>query len=185
MAGRGRQLQKAETPFPAVHLVLFEKTPYWWNRFWDNQNSQFFFRSTETVDQQKAMALLPKVYQTYLLNTDALSRDVVATVPELIDRFVAHHEGRVRRKEITERTWDAKKSSLKNGMIAYIIEFGLLMVRELNLRTTSSNTLSGGECRDTNSPPSSWKSKSSRSLPTTYRRTGSSRTPPATSPFLG
>jgi len=134
MAGRGKQLEKIQTPFPAVHLVLFANSPYWWIRFWNKQKRQSFFRSTETVDKDRAMALVPEVYQEYLQNPDANRADDGITVPELIDRFVAHHEGRVKRKEITARTWDAKQNSLKTGLLRYLIEFSLLRVKELDFR---------------------------------------------------
>jgi integrase len=134
MAGRGKQLEKIQTPFPSVFLVLFANSPYWWIRFWNKQKRQSFFRSTETVDKDRAMALVPEVYQEYLQNPDANRADEGITVPELIDRFVAHHEERVKRKEITARTWDAKQNSLKTGLLNYLIEFRLLRVKELNFR---------------------------------------------------
>ena len=132
MAGRGKQTQKVETPFPSVHLVQFENSPYWWIRFWKKERRQSFFRSTETVDQARAMALLPEIYQEFLKNPDANSKTENATVSEMIDAFLAFHEQRVKRKEIKQSTFEVKQCSLRSGMLKYLLEFGFFRVKELN-----------------------------------------------------
>ena len=128
----GKIIESHPTGFPDVCIIKFENRPFFYIRIYHAK--KYYYRTTETVDVGRALKVVPEIFTTFLQNPTSNEKNESHSVSFLIDKFVAHHELRVKRGEITERTWEAKHNSLRSGMLAYLIEFSLLRVNELNFK---------------------------------------------------
>ena len=60
-----KQTWEQQTPFPQVRLVRFTDKKFIMVRLYDPVSQKASYRSTGTLDETKAMSLVPEIYQEF------------------------------------------------------------------------------------------------------------------------
>ena len=127
-----RILKEIPSPFPQCSVVEMSDKPYLLIRIYDAKTQRYSYRSTGTVDEQKAMALLPEIYQAWMASPDQYKKEHRITTLELLEKFIEHTEQRHKRGEIQWNTMNGKRNTCRVGVLQYLTENQLLRIPDLN-----------------------------------------------------
>jgi len=127
-----RTLKEIPSPFPQCSVVQYSDKQFLCIRIWDSKTQRYAIRSTGTVDEQKAMSLLPEIYQDWMASPDRHKKEHRLTTLELLEKFITHTEDRLKRGEIQWNTMNGKRNTCRNGLLQYITDKQLLRISDLN-----------------------------------------------------
>ena len=127
-----RVVKEIQSPFPQCSIVQLSDKRFLHLRIYDSKTQRYSYRSTGTIDEQKAMALLPEIYQEWMASPDKYKKEHRLTTLELLEKFITHTEDRVKRGEIQWNTMNGKRNTCRNGLLNYLTEKQLLRIPDLN-----------------------------------------------------
>ena len=134
----GPVVDQLETGLNDLKLIRYENRPNFYLRIYDRDLKRNVFRVLNTADPVTAQRTYQEVYKNYLQNPVVKKADK-KTMIQLVDLWINHVEGREKRNEIEEKTMVAKITTIKNGVLSYLINKKLLRVSDINFRKDFSD----------------------------------------------
>lgn len=132
-ARRGKQIESIPTGIPDLTLVRYENRPNYILRIYNQETKKNVYRALNTADPKTALRTFHETYKEYLLNPTR-GKEVKETITDMVDIWTEHIIARRKRGEIAEKTKVSKISSIKLGILPFLMDKKLLRITDINPR---------------------------------------------------